>query len=88
MPESCSLTYAGAGSCVAGFCRVFCADGMNYSRSMRARGILFVVLTAGLALIAVAAAGASRWVVAVAAAALAIWMGDLARRDFGVWRSR
>ena len=45
-------------------------------------GILFVVLAAGLALIAVysALAGGSAWVIALAAAALAVWMGDLARR--------
>ena len=68
--------------------QVFCTGAIHYSQCMRARGILFVVLTAGLALIAVAAAGASHWVVAVAAAALAIWMADLARRDLGIWRSR
>jgi hypothetical protein len=45
-------------------------------------GLLFAVLAAGLALIAVysALAGGRAWVVAVAAAALAFWMGDLSRR--------
>lgn len=48
----------------------------------RLLGVLFAVLAAGLALIAVFSglAGGSAWVVAFAAAALAIWMGDLARR--------
>jgi hypothetical protein len=45
-------------------------------------GVLFSVLAAGLALIAVyaALAGSSAWVIALAAGALAVWMGDLARR--------
>jgi hypothetical protein len=48
----------------------------------RALGLLFAVLTAGLALIAVFSAleGGGAWVIALAAAALALWMGDLARR--------
>ena len=45
-------------------------------------GVLFSVLAAGLALIAVyaALAGSSAWVIELAAGALAVWMGDLARR--------
>jgi hypothetical protein len=48
----------------------------------RLLGILFLVLAAGLALIAVFSAleGGRAWIVAVTAAALAVWMGDLARR--------
>jgi hypothetical protein len=55
-----------------------------YTRDVhrRALGVLFTVLAAGLALVAVFSAleGGRAWVVALAAAALAIWMGDLARR--------
>ncbi len=45
-------------------------------------GILFALLAAGLALVAVFSAleGGGAWVVALAAAALAVWLGDLARR--------
>jgi hypothetical protein len=45
-------------------------------------GVLFCVLAAGLALIAIfaALAGGGAWVIALAAGALAVWMGDLARR--------
>jgi len=45
-------------------------------------GVLFSILAAGLALIAVyaALAGGRAWVIALAAGALAVWMGDLARR--------
>jgi hypothetical protein len=39
---------------------------------------LFAVLTLGFATIAVAAAGADRWVIAVAAGAMALWMGSFA----------
>jgi hypothetical protein len=48
----------------------------------RALGLLFVVLAAGLALIAVFSAreGGGAWVIALAAAALALWMADLARK--------
>jgi hypothetical protein len=48
----------------------------------RLLGLLFTVLTAGLALIAVFSAleGGRAWVVALAAAALAVWMGGLAFR--------
>ena len=48
----------------------------------RALGLLFAVLAAGLALIAVFSAleGGRAWVIAIAAAVLAVWMGDLARR--------
>jgi len=48
----------------------------------RALGILFAVLAAGLALIAVFSAleGGRAWVIAVAAAALAAWMAGLAYR--------
>lgn len=48
----------------------------------RLLGVLFAVLAAGLALIAVYSAleGGRAWVIALAAAALALWLGDLARR--------
>ena len=48
----------------------------------RALGILFVVLAAGLALIALFSAleGGRAWVIALAAAALAAWMAGLAWR--------
>jgi hypothetical protein len=48
----------------------------------RALGLLFVVLAAGLALIAVFSAleGGRAWIVALAAGALALWMAGLARR--------
>ncbi len=44
-------------------------------------GLLFCVLAAGLALVAVFSAleGGEAWVIAVAAAALAVWMADLAQ---------
>jgi hypothetical protein len=47
----------------------------------RALGVLFAVLTAGLAFIAVFSGleGGRAWVVAVAAGVLAVWMGSLAR---------
>jgi hypothetical protein len=47
-------------------------------------GVLFLLLAAGFAGIAVAAglAGGTAWVIAVAAATLALWMGDLALRAF------
>ena len=46
--------------------------------------MLFVLVAAGFAVIAVAAAfaGGSAWVVAAAAAALALWMAELAIRMF------
>ena len=48
----------------------------------RALGLLFAVLSAGLALVAFVSAreGGGAWVIALASAALALWMGDLARR--------
>jgi hypothetical protein len=48
----------------------------------RALGILFAVLAAGLALIALFSAleGGRAWVIALPAMALALWMADLARR--------
>ncbi len=48
----------------------------------RALGLLFCVLAAGLAAIAVASAlaGGRAWVLALAAGAVALWMADLARR--------
>ena len=48
----------------------------------RALGVLFVVLAAGFATIAVFAAlhGGQALVIAVAAAVLALWMASLARR--------
>ncbi len=52
-----------------------------YFPVMRARGLLFVVLAAGLLGIGVFAATAGEWVIAAAAAILGVWMGDLARRD-------
>lgn len=54
----------------------------------RLLGLLFVVLAAGLALVAVYAAleGGSAWVIALASGALALWMGDLARRVLVVRR--
>ena len=47
-------------------------------------GVLFVLIAAGFAGIAVAAAlaGGSAWVIAAAAGALAFWMADLALRAF------
>jgi hypothetical protein len=57
------------------------AGGVIYARPMRARGLLFVVLAAGLLGIGVAALRAGVLVVALAAAVLGVWMGDLARRD-------
>ena len=44
----------------------------------RRLGVLFVVLAALFAGIAVAAAGARVWVVALAAGALAVWLGSMA----------
>jgi hypothetical protein len=44
----------------------------------RRLGILFTVLAAGLAAIALAAATAEQWVVAVAAGALAVWLASMA----------
>jgi hypothetical protein len=54
----------------------------NRAMHRRALGLLFVVLAAGLGLIAVYSAleGGRAWVIAVAAGALALWMADLARR--------
>jgi hypothetical protein len=48
----------------------------------RALGLLFTVLAAGLALVAVFSGleGGDAWVIALAAGVLAVWMGDLARR--------
>jgi hypothetical protein len=48
----------------------------------RALGLLFVVLSAGLGLVAVYSAleGGTALVIAFAAAVLALWLGDLARR--------
>jgi hypothetical protein len=46
----------------------------------RALGVLFVVLTAVFAGVAVAAGAAGQWVIAAAAAVLAAWMGGLAFR--------
>ena len=47
-------------------------------------GVLFALIAAGFAAIAVAAAlaGGTAWVIAAAAAALALWMADLAIRAF------
>ena len=57
---------------------------MALGRQQSALGVLFLVLTALFAGIAVTAAAAAReeptlWVVTVAAAALALWTGSLAR---------
>jgi hypothetical protein len=46
----------------------------------RALGVLFIVLTAVFAGVAVAAGAAGQWVIAAAAAVLAAWMGGLAFR--------
>jgi hypothetical protein len=48
----------------------------------RALGLLFAVLAAGLAAIAVASAlaGGRAWVLALGAGAVALWLADLARR--------
>jgi hypothetical protein len=48
-----------------------------------ALGLLFAVLAAALAAIALLSAfeGGRAWVVALAAASLALWLGDLARRS-------
>jgi hypothetical protein len=48
----------------------------------RALGLLFAIIAAALAAIAVASAlaGGRAWIIALAAAALALWMGDTARR--------
>jgi hypothetical protein len=53
---------------------------------LSARGVLFVLLAAGLLGIAWAAAAAGRWPLAVPAAAVGLWMGDLALRELGVRR--
>jgi hypothetical protein len=45
----------------------------------RPLGVLFVVLSLGLAGISVAALRAEVWVVGFAAAVLALWLGSLAR---------
>ncbi|MDQ3865987.1 MAG: hypothetical protein M3304_04050 [Actinomycetota bacterium] len=47
-------------------------------------GVLFALIAAGFAGIAVAAglAGGAAWVVAAASGALALWMADLAIRAF------
>ncbi|MDQ3857903.1 MAG: hypothetical protein M3327_05565 [Actinomycetota bacterium] len=47
-------------------------------------GVLFVLIAAGFAGIAVVAglAGGTAWVVAAASGALALWMADLAIRAF------
>jgi hypothetical protein len=46
-------------------------------------GVLFTLIAAGFAGVAVVAAGAggSAWIIAVAAAVLAAWMGELAFRS-------
>jgi hypothetical protein len=46
----------------------------------RALGVLFLVLTAGFAFVAVAALAAGVWPVGVAAAALAAWLSTMAWR--------
>ena len=47
-------------------------------------GILFALIAAGFAGVAVAAAlaGGAAWVIAVAAGLLALWMGELSFRAF------
>ena len=78
-PALCQLSYA------PGFARQ-CSPASETTYACRVQrtllGVLFSVLAAGLALIAVyaALAGGSAWVIALAAGALAVWMGDLARR--------
>jgi hypothetical protein len=48
----------------------------------RALGVLFLVLAAGLVLVAIFSAleGGRAWVIALAAAVLGLWLGDLGRR--------
>ncbi len=50
----------------------------------RALGFLFIALSAGLLLVAVAATGhgARGWIIAVAALALAVWLGSMALSAF------
>jgi hypothetical protein len=57
-------------------------DWHHHGVQRRLLGILFALLAAGLALVAVFSAleGGGVWIVALAAAALAVWLGDLARR--------
>jgi F0F1-type ATP synthase assembly protein I len=55
---------------------------------LNARGLLFVGLTAGLAVIAAFAVGGGAWIVAVAAGVLALWMAELAAHDLGLLRRR
>ncbi len=50
--------------------------------------MLFVVLAAGLLVIAWDTLDAGRWELAVPAAVIGLWMADLALRDMGVRRSR
>jgi hypothetical protein len=53
-------------------------------RSRPSLGVLFALIAAGFAGVAVAAAlaGGRAWVIAVAAALLALWMGESAFRAF------
>ena len=53
----------------------------GYAALVKSRGVLFLVLAAGLAAIGIAAGGHGQWVITVAALAIAAWMADLARRD-------
>jgi hypothetical protein len=48
---------------------------------VKSRGLLFLVLAIGLALLGIAAGGHGEWVITIAALALALWMADLSRRD-------
>lgn len=52
------------------------------------RGILFLLIAAGLLAIAYEGVAGREWVVAAAAVLLAGWMADLAARDLGVRRRR
>ncbi len=53
---------------------------MSAPAQRRALGVLFVLLTAVFAGVAVAGGAAGQWVIAGAAAVLAVWMAGLALR--------
>jgi hypothetical protein len=78
-PALCQLSYAPG---IASQCSPASETAYACRVQRTLLGVLFSVLAAGLALIAVYAAfaGGSAWVIALAAGALALWMGDLARR--------
>ena len=53
---------------------------MGAPSQRRALGVLFALLTALFALIAVAALAARQWIVGLTAAALGVWIASLALR--------